>query len=96
MRYRLEFDMRITRVDRPCRMDGAATGELAGIGSWRLYEDGEATAVLFEWRVHTTRWWMNVLAPVAQPLFRWNHDRLMRAGGRGLARRLGAELLSGA
>ena len=96
MRYRLEFEMRITRVERPHRMDGEANGELAGTGSWRLYEDGEATAVLFEWRVMTTRWGMNSLAPIARPVFRWNHDRLMRAGGRGLARRLGVPLLSGA
>jgi carbon monoxide dehydrogenase subunit G len=94
MRYRLEFEMRITRVDRPYRMDGEAEGELAGTGSWRLYEDGEATAVQFEWQVRTTRWWMNALAPIAAPVFRWNHDRLMRAGGRGLARRLGVPLLS--
>ena len=95
MRYRLEFQMRITRVDRPYRMDGAATGELTGVGIWRLYEDDGGTAVLFEWRVRTTRRWMNLLAPLGQPVFRWNHDRLMRAGGRGLARRLGVELLSG-
>ena len=95
MGYRLEFDMRITNVERPYRMDGAATGELTGTGSWRLYEDDGATAVLFEWRVSTTRAWMNALAPVARAVFRWNHDRLMRAGGRGLARRLGAELVSG-
>jgi hypothetical protein len=95
MRYRLEFEMRITRVERPHRMDGDATGELDGIGTWRLYEDGDATAVLFEWQVRTMRWWMNALAPIARPVFRWNHDRLMRAGGRGLAHRLGVELLSG-
>jgi hypothetical protein len=95
LRYRLEFDVRITRVDRPHRMDGQAVGELTGIGSWRLYEDDGATAVLFEWRVQTTRRWMNALAPVGRPVFRWNHDRLMRAGARGLARRLGVELLSG-
>jgi uncharacterized protein YndB with AHSA1/START domain len=96
MHYRLAFEMRITRVERPYRMDGSATGELTGTGSWRLYEDDGATAVLFEWRVRTTRGWMNLLTPVARPLFKWNHDRLMRAGGRGLARRLGVELLSGA
>jgi hypothetical protein len=96
MRYRLEFEMRITRVERPRRMDGEASGDLTGTGIWRLYEDGGATAILFEWHVHTTRWWMNALAPAARPVFRWNHDRLMRAGGHGLARRLGAELLSGA
>ena len=95
MRYRLEFEMRITRVDRPARMDGDAVGELSGTGCWWLYEDDGATAVLFEWRVRTSRWWMNALAPVARPVFRWNHDRLMRAGARGLARRLRVELLSG-
>lgn len=94
MRYRLEFEMRITRVERPYRMDGVATGELAGTGSWRLHEDDGTTVVLFEWRVQTTRRWMDLLDPLARPVFRWNHDRLMRAGGRGLARRLGAELLS--
>ena len=96
MGYRLEFEMRITHVERPYRMDGAAVGELTGTGVWRLYEDDAGTAVLFDWQVRTTRWWMNVLAPVAGPVFKWNHDRLMRAGGRGLAKRLGAELLSGA
>jgi hypothetical protein len=95
MRYRLEFEMRITRVDRPARMDGDAIGELSGTGRWWLYDDDGATAVLFEWRVRTSRWWMNALAPIARPVFRWNHDRLMRAGARGLARRLGVELLSG-
>lgn len=94
--YRLEFDMRITHVDRPHRMEGSAVGELAGTGSWRLYEEEGATAVLFEWRVQTTRPWMNALAPLARPVFRWNHDWIMRQGGRGLARRLDAELLSGA
>ena len=94
--YRVQFEMRITRVDRPERMDGEAVGELTGTGCWRLFEDDGTTVVLFEWRVRTTRAWMNALAPVARPVFRWNHDWIMRQGGRGLARRLGAELLSAA
>ena len=94
--YRLEFDMRITRVDRPARMDGEAVGELTGTGRWRLYDDADATTVTFEWRVRTTRAWMNLLAPIARPVFRWNHDWIMRQGGAGLARRLDAELLSAA
>jgi uncharacterized protein YndB with AHSA1/START domain len=94
--YRLEFDMRITAVDRPHRLEGEAVGELAGLGTWRLYEEEGETAVMFEWRVRTTRRWMNAIAPLARPVFRWNHDWVMRQGGRGLARRLGAELLSAA
>ena len=95
LRYRLEFEMRITGVERPERMDGEAVGELSGTGRWRLFDDEGTTLVLFDWQVRTTRSWMNALAPVARPVFRWNHDRLMRAGGYGLARRLGVELLSG-
>jgi hypothetical protein len=37
---------------------------------------------------------MNLLSPVARPVFRWNHDYVMRTGGEGLARLLGARLLS--
>ena len=92
--YRLEFDVRITRVDRPRRLDGEAAGELAGSGTWRLEETGGATDVRFEWGVRTTRRWMNALAPLLRPLFEWNHDWIMRQGGIGLARRLGADLLS--
>ena len=40
--------MRITRVERPSLMKGAAQGELAGIGRWRLFEDSGTTAVLYE------------------------------------------------
>ena len=52
------------------------------------------TAVLYEWDVRTSKRWMNALAPVAQPLFDHNHNLVMRWGGEGLARRLGAELVA--
>ena len=51
-------------------------------------------AVLYEWNVATTKAWMNVMGPIGRPVFRWNHDYVMRAGGRGLARRLGVELVA--
>jgi hypothetical protein len=90
--YRLEFDMRATRVERPWLIEGEATGELAGRGRWRLFE-GQGTAVTYEWDVRTTNPWMNALAPIARPVFTWNHDLVMRQGGIGLARRLGVRLL---
>lgn len=94
--YRIEFDVRITAVERPRLLEGRAVGELTGSGSWRLYDDGDETTVLFEWHVRTTRRWMNALAPVARPLFRWNHDWIMRQGERGLARRVESGPLSAA
>jgi uncharacterized protein YndB with AHSA1/START domain len=91
--YRLEFDMRTTRVEQPFLVEGTATGELAGEGRWRLFEARGQTAVTYEWNVHTTERWMNALSPIARPVFNWNHDYVMRSGGEGLARRLGAKLL---
>ena len=91
--YRLEFDMRTTRVERPHLVEGSAQGELAGQGRWRLFAGDGTTAVTYEWQVETTARWMNLLAPFARPVFAWNHDVVMRNGGAGLARLLGAKLL---
>jgi len=90
--YNLEFDSRVTRLERPWLMEGQAEGELTGIGRWRLFE-GRGTAVVYEWNVRTSRSWMNALAPVARPVFAWNHDVVMRQGAEGLARLLDAPLL---
>ena len=92
--YRLSFEMSVTTVERPTIMEGIASGELSGRGRWRLDAEGSTTRVRYEWTVTTTRPWMNFAAPVMQPVFRWNHGRVMAAGGRGLARYLGVELLS--
>ena len=92
--YRVEFEVLTTRVDYPDLMEGRATGELEGVGRWRLYEQGGVTAVIYQWNVATTRPWMNALAPALRPVFEWNHDWVMRQGGEGLARRLGCRLLA--
>ena len=92
--YRLEFDMRTDRVERPYLVEGTAQGELSGAGRWRLFDARGTTAVTYEWQVETTERWMNALAPLARPVFAWNHDVVMRAGGEGLARRLGVRLLA--
>jgi uncharacterized protein YndB with AHSA1/START domain len=92
--YRVEFFIRTTRVERPQMLEGDATGELAGIGRWRLFEQDGMTAEIYEWNVRTTRAWMNLLAPVGRPAFQWNHDYVMRNGGRGLAKLLGAPLIA--
>jgi uncharacterized protein YndB with AHSA1/START domain len=98
--YRLEFEMRTTRVQPHSLLEGEASGELAGVGRWRLFEqpgDGAetpVTAVVYEWNVRTTRAWMNLLAPVARPVFAVNHNYVMRNGGEGIASLLGVRLLA--
>jgi len=92
--YRVEFEVTTTRVEPFYLMEGDAVGELTGLGRWRLYEHEGQTAVLYEWNVATTKAWMNVLAPIARPVFEWNHDWVMARGGEGLARLLGCRLLA--
>jgi uncharacterized protein YndB with AHSA1/START domain len=95
--YNLDFQMTTTRVEKPRLLEGQAEGELAGVGRWRLFEqDGETplTAVIYEWNVSTARPWMNLLAPIARPVFEWNHNWVMRNGGEGMARLLGCRLLA--
>ena len=92
--YELQFDFTVESVDPPCCMVGRADGDLAGQGRWRLFEQDGVTAVLYEWDVGTTKPWMNVIGPLARPLFEHNHDLVMRWGGEGLAERLGVRLLA--
>jgi uncharacterized protein YndB with AHSA1/START domain len=91
--YTLAFTFETTRVERPHLLEGRASGELEGLGRWRLQEEGGITVVQYEWQVSTNKAWMNLLAPIARPAFSWNHDAIMNSGGEGLARYLGVQLV---
>ncbi|MDR5754402.1 MULTISPECIES: SRPBCC family protein [unclassified Caballeronia] len=91
--YRVVFDMRVTRVEPLSALEGEASGTVEGTGCWRFSALAEGTQIRYDWHVRTTRFWMNLLAPLARPLFRWNHDVIMREGGHALARRLNARLI---
>src|SRR5829696_1149294 len=91
--YELEFEFTVRELEEPRSMTGDATGALTGTGHWRLFEQDGVTAVTYEWNARTTKPWMSLLAPVARPVFEYNHNVVMRWGGEGLARRLGCDLL---
>lgn len=92
--YGIAFDVETVEIERPFRLRGRARGELEGEGLWELRAEGEnSTSVSYLWRVDLHRPWMRRLAPLAAPVFRWNHHGVMAAGGEGLARHLGVALL---
>lgn len=91
--YRLKFDMRLTRVEPMSVIEGEAVGELKGRGRWQLSDAGGVTTVRYDWNVETTRRWMNLVAPLARPLFKWNHNVVMGWGAEGLSKRLGVPLV---
>ena len=86
--YTLRVTMHVIRVEPMAVVESLASGELCGRGVWRFSAGREETTVRYEWDVSTTKRWMNRLAPIARPLFRWNHDVVMRGGERGLRRLL--------
>lgn len=88
--YRLTFEMETTHIEPFRRIEGHARGELQGIGCWRFSEADGITTMRYDWIVSTTKAWMNLLAPLARPLFVWNHDAVMGWGYNGLVRLLSA------
>jgi hypothetical protein len=91
--YRLTFETETVRVEPMSVIEGIARGELNGRGIWNISTDGEHTIARYDWQVDTTKTWMNLIAPIAGPLFKWNHDVVMRWGAEGLARRLGETVI---
>ena len=90
---RLAFEGTITRVDPPRELDLGAEGELEGTGRWDLDQQDGLTSARYTWDVRTTKPWMNLVAPVARPLFTWNSKGVMREAGASLARFLEAPLV---
>ena len=92
--YLVEFSMRATRVEKLVALEGAAKGDLEGIGRWHFSCKGAVSIVRYEWHVHSTLVWMHLMAPIARSMFIHNHMLVMAQGGEGLARLLGSPLLS--
>jgi hypothetical protein len=88
--YTLTFDMRTMRIVPMTTIEGRAEGELDGLGRWTLAPAGARTVVRYDWMVEITQPWMRIVAPVARPVFAWNHGIVMRWGQDGLSRRLAA------
>ena len=79
-----------TEVHQPARLAGRASGDMAGTGLWELEPDGSGTRVRYTWELELHTRWMRLCAPFMAPVFRWNHEGVMRSGGQGLARHLAA------
>ena len=86
--YKLTFDSELIYLDPLKCIEGNVYGELTGTGIWTFTNNGHGTTVRYDWVVSTSKWWMKIVEPLARPVFKWNHDRVMHAGYKGLAKRL--------
>lgn len=93
--YGFVYETEAVAVERLRRIDIISSGEIVGRGRLGIDpRDGGELDLWFAWLVETPKRWMTALAPIARPMFGWNHDRMMDAFGTGLARRSGARLVS--
>jgi len=87
--YILEFDSEVIRIEPMKVIEARAFGELEGNGLWQFQATGDSlTRVQYDWSVKTTKQWMNLLAPIARPFFKWNHNVIMGWGEEGLRKKL--------
>lgn len=91
--YRLSARIETVEAEPCSRLQMRATGSVVGTGTWDLTSADGVTDVRFDWEVSTTERWMDVLAPVARPVFERSHGIVMHNAARTAARHLGAELL---
>lgn len=83
--YTLVFDMTATKIEPLEELCGVASGEVEGSGRWTFAQEGALCVVRYVWDVRTVPLWMNLVAPIARPLIKWNHDVIMSRGARGLS-----------
>ncbi|WP_424214676.1 SRPBCC family protein [Streptomyces sp. BI20] len=89
--YAIRLGVSVRRHDPEARvLDLALTGDLDGWARWTLREEDGVTLVRYAQEVRVVRPLLRALARPARPLLVLNHTLMMRAGRRGLARRLGA------
>jgi uncharacterized protein YndB with AHSA1/START domain len=88
--YHMRFELEATQRDEPRVAEVRVRGDLNGMMRWTLTPAAEGTWLRFEEEVRTGKRLLDLMAPVAKPLFAWNHGIMMRHGEAGLRRELEA------
>jgi uncharacterized membrane protein len=86
--YTIVFTSEVIAIETYKRIEGRASGDLEGRGIWTFESRNGQTWVRYDWMVNTNKKWMNLLAPLARPLFSWNHDQVMKGGYTGLIKKI--------
>jgi hypothetical protein len=92
--YSLSFHMKLTEKQDFRLLKGVAFGELEGEGTWHFEEQSGITKVRYNWNVITNKAWMNYFSFILKPIFKINHNIIMKWGAEGLAKKLNAKLIS--
>lgn len=86
--YQLVFELRTTQLIPYQLITFDAHGDLNGSGCCKLIQKDNFTTIQFEWDVQTNKQWMSFATRLFQPVFEWNHRRVMKSGEQSLIHRL--------
>jgi mannose-6-phosphate isomerase-like protein (cupin superfamily) len=78
--YTITLELEVAQVERPNMIAVLSRGDLEGTGTWRLHEFEGGTAVSYDWRVRAGKPLIRRFSPIFKPLFRANHNWVMRRG----------------
>ncbi len=86
--YTLRFNSELISLEHHKRMEGRTFGDLEGKGIWTFEFENGYTSVRYDWMANVNKKWLNLLEPLARPIFKWNHNKVMKGGFEGLEKRL--------
>ncbi len=90
--YTLQLEVETVESQAPYHLKTVARGQLTGTGEWLFTQEGETTHAVWTWIVESNHPLLNLLEPIAKPLFAWSHNDASRKGHRGLKRLLETNL----
>jgi len=86
--YTLQLEAETVAIEPPRYIKSITTGQLAGTGEWEFSQEGDTTHAIFTWIVESHHPLINLLEPIAKPLFAWSHNDASRKGHLGLKKLL--------
>ena len=92
--YTLSFQMTLVEKIDNKLLCGVAFGELEGDGTWHFEQENGITKIQYNWNILTNKAWMNYFSFLLKPLFKYNHNVVMRWGAECLAKKLNARLIN--
>ena len=82
--YTLRFTYTVVEERYPNGSTIESTGDLSGVGVWRLATRAGGVDVEYRWTVNLEKPVLRLISPVLHPLLAWNHEWSMRKGEEGL------------
>jgi hypothetical protein len=90
--YLIRWEFTVVEQHYPNGSRIVAKGDLEGEGRWTLRQDGDETAVTYEWTVNANHAFIRHFSWLLRPLFAANHNWTMTQGLRGLRNELAARV----